>query len=44
MKTAVAVDFPWPRDYTLNTSPEFMALKAQVTQEIRSETRQAPAH
>ncbi|MGM3162958.1 hypothetical protein ACS25C_19605 [Dickeya undicola] len=26
----MAVDFPWPRDYTLNTWPELMALKAQV--------------
>ncbi|AUQ26219.1 ABC transporter ATP-binding protein [Dickeya zeae] len=44
IKTEVAVDFPWPRDYTLKTSPEFMALKARVTEEIRSETRQVLAH
>ncbi|WP_038905146.1 ABC transporter ATP-binding protein [Dickeya zeae] len=44
IKTEVAVDFPWTRDYTLKTSPEFMALKARVTEEIRSETRQALAH
>ncbi|AUH00055.1 ABC transporter ATP-binding protein [Pectobacteriaceae bacterium CE70] len=44
IKHEVAVDFPWPRDYTLKTSPAFMALKAQVTEEIRSETRQALTH
>ncbi|MEE4409557.1 MULTISPECIES: ABC transporter ATP-binding protein [unclassified Serratia (in: enterobacteria)] len=41
IKTEVPVDFPHPRDYTLKTSPEFMAIKAQVTEEIRSETLQS---
>ncbi|ACS86420.1 MULTISPECIES: ABC transporter ATP-binding protein [Musicola] len=44
IKDEVAVDFPWPRDYTLKTSPAFMALKARITEEIRSETLQALAH
>ncbi|MEY8713195.1 sulfonate ABC transporter ATP-binding protein [Mangrovibacter phragmitis] len=38
IKTEVPVDFPHPRDYRLKTSPEFMALKARVTEEIRAET------
>ncbi|EKF64721.1 ABC transporter ATP-binding protein [Serratia plymuthica] len=41
IKTEVPVNFPHPRDYTLKTSPEFMAIKAQVTEEIRSETLQS---
>ncbi len=44
IKTEVAVDFPHPRDYRLKTSPEFMALKARVTEEIRVETLQAQEH
>ncbi|TKI03393.1 ABC transporter ATP-binding protein [Martelella alba] len=38
IKSEVAVSFPHPRDYTLKTTAEFMALKARVTEEIRSET------
>ncbi len=41
IKTEVAVNFPHPRDYTLKTTPEFMALKARVTEEIRGETLQS---
>ncbi|WP_213992223.1 ABC transporter ATP-binding protein [Sodalis sp. dw_96] len=41
IKTEVAVNFPHPRDYTLKTTAEFMALKARVTEEIRSETLQS---
>lgn len=37
IKTDIAVDFPHPRHYTLKTSPEFMALKARLTEEIRAE-------
>ena len=44
IKTEVAVDFPHPRDYTLKTSPEFMALKARITEEIRTETLQTIDH
>ena len=37
IKTEIAVPFAHPRGYTLKTSPEFMALKAQLTEEIRAE-------
>ncbi|HEY0211421.1 ABC transporter ATP-binding protein [Acerihabitans sp.] len=43
IKTEVAVNFPHPRDYTLKTTAEFMALKARVTEEIRGETLQSMA-
>ena len=33
----VAVDLPHPRHYTMKTTPEFSALKARLTEEIRSE-------
>ena len=38
IKNEIAVDFPHPRLYTVKTSPEFMAIKARVTEEIRAET------
>ncbi|MDI6935518.1 ABC transporter ATP-binding protein, partial [Serratia sp. Se-PFBMAAmG] len=44
IKQEVAVNFNHGRDYTIKTSPEFMALKAEVTESIRSETMQAMAH
>jgi len=44
IKQEVAVNFNNGRDYTIKTSPEFMALKAKVTESIRSETMQAMAH
>jgi NitT/TauT family transport system ATP-binding protein len=37
IKADVAVDLPYPRHYTIKTSPEFSALKARLTEEIRSE-------
>ena len=37
IKAQVPVDLPHPRLYTLKTSPEFSALKAQLTEEIRVE-------
>lgn len=37
IKTEISVDFPHPRDYTLKTSPEFMTLKSQITEQIRQE-------
>jgi NitT/TauT family transport system ATP-binding protein len=40
IKTELAVGFPHPRDYTLKTTPEFMTLKARVTEEIRGELLQ----
>jgi len=38
IKTEIAVDFPHPRHYTIKTSPEFMAIKARLTEEIRAES------
>lgn len=37
IKADIAVDLPHPRHYTIKTSPEFSALKAQLTEEIRAE-------
>ncbi|MER8581081.1 ABC transporter ATP-binding protein [Mesorhizobium sp. M1423] len=45
IKSDVAVDLPHPRHYTLKTSPEFSALKARLTEDIRVEAmRTAEAH
>ena len=44
IKTEVAVDLPHPRHYTIKTSPEFMALKARLTEEIRAESLAADLH
>ena len=38
IKSEIEVDFPHPHHYTLKTSPEFMQLKARLTEEIRAET------
>jgi NitT/TauT family transport system ATP-binding protein len=37
IKADVPVDLPHPRDYTMKTTPEFTALKARLTEEIRAE-------
>ena len=37
IKTELTVDLPHPRHYTVKTTPEFMALKARLTEEIRVE-------
>jgi ABC-type nitrate/sulfonate/bicarbonate transport system ATPase subunit len=37
IKAEVAVKLPHPRHYTVKTTPEFSALKAQLTEEIRVE-------
>jgi ABC-type nitrate/sulfonate/bicarbonate transport system ATPase subunit len=37
IKAEVSVDLPHPRHYTIKTSPEFSALKARLTEEIRVE-------
>jgi NitT/TauT family transport system ATP-binding protein len=37
IKAGVAIDLPHPRHYTIKTSPEFSALKARLTEEIRAE-------
>jgi len=41
IKAEVAVDLPYPRHYTIKTSPEFSALKARLTEEIRAEAVRA---
>ena len=41
IKADVAIDLPHPRHYTLKTTPEFSALKARLTEEIRAEVVQA---
>ena len=43
IKAEVVVDLPHPRHYTLKTSPEFSALKARLTEEIRGEAVRAAA-
>nr|MBF0685241.1 ABC transporter ATP-binding protein [Pseudomonas sp.] len=43
IKTEIPVDFPHPRHYTIKTSPEFMRIKARLTEEIRMEAM-AAAH
>jgi ABC-type nitrate/sulfonate/bicarbonate transport system ATPase subunit len=43
IKSVVPVDLPHPRPYTIKTSPEFIALKARLTEEIRSEALAAAA-
>jgi ABC-type nitrate/sulfonate/bicarbonate transport system ATPase subunit len=44
IKTELAVYFPHPRHYTIKTSPEFMALKARLTEEIRAEAMATDLH
>jgi NitT/TauT family transport system ATP-binding protein len=44
VKADLAVDLPYPRHYTIKTSPEFSALKARLTEEIRAEAVLAAAH
>jgi len=41
IKREVAIDLPHPRHYTLKTSPEFSAYKAQLTEEVRGESIRA---
>jgi NitT/TauT family transport system ATP-binding protein len=41
IKAEFAVDLPHPRDYTMKTSPDFSALKARLTEEIRVEAVRA---
>jgi NitT/TauT family transport system ATP-binding protein len=43
IKAEIAVDLPHPRLYTVKTSPEFTALKARLTDEIRAEAVLAAA-
>ncbi|OYU48836.1 MAG: sulfonate ABC transporter ATP-binding protein [Rhizobiales bacterium PAR1] len=44
IKADIAIDLPYPRHYTLKTSPEFSSLKARLTEEIRAEAVLAAAH
>jgi hypothetical protein len=37
------IELPHPRHYTIKTSPEFSALKARLTEEIRGEAILAEA-
>jgi NitT/TauT family transport system ATP-binding protein len=37
IKADVRIDLPHPRRYTIKTSPEFSALKARLTEEVRAE-------
>ena len=37
IKADIAVDLPYPRHYTVKTSPVFSELKARLTEEIRAE-------
>jgi NitT/TauT family transport system ATP-binding protein len=37
IKAELPIDLPHPRHYTIKTSPEFSALKARLTEEIRAE-------
>jgi NitT/TauT family transport system ATP-binding protein len=37
IKADLKIDLPYPRHYTIKTSPEFSALKARLTEEIRVE-------
>ena len=41
IKAEVAVPLPYPRDWTMKTTPEFGALKARLMAEIREEVRKA---
>jgi len=41
IKTELQIDLPYPRHYTVKTTPRFSELKAQVTEDIRVETLRA---
>ncbi|HTO50863.1 MAG TPA: ABC transporter ATP-binding protein, partial [Burkholderiales bacterium] len=38
IKSDVRIDLPHPRHYTVKTAPEFSGYKAQLTEEIRTES------
>ncbi|MCQ9615736.1 ABC transporter ATP-binding protein [Paenalcaligenes niemegkensis] len=44
IKADIAVELPYPRHYTVKTSPEFTELKARLTEEIRAESLAAAAY
>jgi len=39
IKSELVIDLPYPRHYTLKTTPRFSQLKARVTEDIRAESR-----
>jgi NitT/TauT family transport system ATP-binding protein len=41
IKTDLAIDLPHPRDYRMKTTPVFAGLKAQLTEDLRSEVLKA---
>ena len=41
IKNELRIDLPYPRHYTVKTTPRFSQLKAQVTEDIRVETLRA---
>ena len=41
VKADVKIDLPHPRHYTMKTTPQFSAYKAQLTEEIRAEAMKA---
>jgi ABC-type nitrate/sulfonate/bicarbonate transport system ATPase subunit len=41
IKNELAIDLPYPRHYTVKTTPRFSELKAVVTEDIRSESLKA---
>ena len=41
IKTELAIDLPYPRHYTVKTTPRFSELKAQLTEDIRAESIKA---
>ena len=41
IKKELAIDLPYPRHYTVKTTPRFSELKAEVTEDIRAETLRA---
>jgi NitT/TauT family transport system ATP-binding protein/sulfonate transport system ATP-binding protein len=41
IKSDLAIELPHPRDYKIKTSPDFARYKAQLTEEIRSESIKA---
>lgn len=41
IKAEIAIDLPRPRDYHIRTTPEFSALKAQLTDLVRGESLRA---
>ncbi len=43
IKADIPVDLPHPRPYTIKTTPEFVALKERLVEEIRAEVMASAA-